>query len=507
MPQGECMPKKNLSKTKLMAFLQCPRRLYLQIHRPSLSESSEETEARFEIGRHVGEVARSFYPDGTLVEASNPLQALEATRHYLRGDKVPTLFEPAAAHNGVMVRADVLQPAKRRFDLVEVKASTRLKDHYFQDVAIQGYVFEGAGLSLRTLALQHVNTEFVYPGDNCYYEKKRGGRENSLFVTQDLTKETRALMHEVPKWVRHARRTLDGKLPPTTTNCHEPVECEFQNYCYPETTKYPIETLPSIRSKKIAELHAQGYADIRDIPEGLLTSESQERVRRVTVRGKPELKPGAAVTLNALPYPRYYIDFETIQFAVPIWKGTRPYAQLPFQWSCHVETARGKVRHSHFLDLSGDDPTGAFAEALVATVGKKGPVFVYNKSFEGAVLRSLADRYRALAKPLSAIESRLVDLLPITRENYYHPAMRGSWSIKEVLPTIAPKLNYENLDEVQHGGEAQAAYLEAIAPGTTRMRKGTLKKALFDYCKLDTWGMVELAWFLEGASRVKNKDV
>jgi hypothetical protein len=92
---------------------------------------------------------------------------------------------------------------------------------------------------------------------------------------------------------------------------------------------------------------------------------------------------------------------------------------------------------------------------------------------------------------------RVVDLLPMARQHYYHPAMKGSWSIKAVLPTIAPDLAYDKL-EVGNGGDAQLAYSEITHPKTTRKRKHQLTNGLIEYCALDTLAMVRLAWFFEG---------
>src|SRR5690606_40433260 len=190
-------------------------------------------------------------------------------------------------------------------------------------------------------------------------------------------------------------------------------------------------------------------------------------IARVTREGAPLLEPQAAEKLSGLGWPRAYLDFETIGFAVPQWPGTRPYQQVPFQWSCQIEegpSGEGQVREAAFLDLSGADPRRACAEALARELPASGPVIVYNAGFERSVLRALAGEFPDLARPLNRIAHRLVDLLPLVRAHYYHPDMRGSRSIKAVLPTIPGGVDYAVLDEVQHGAAAQAAYIEAIRP-------------------------------------------
>ena len=203
-------------------------------------------------------------------------------------------------------------------------------------------------------------------------------------------------------------------------------------------------------------MRSEGFADLRDVPADRLTRDDHQRIWRATRSGAAELDPAAVAKLAALPWPRYYVDFETVGPAVPLWKGTRPYQKIPMQWSCHRQDADGTLAElPPFLDTDGDDPRRAFAEALVAAIGDGGALIVYNASFERSVLLQLADAFPDLAPALRDMARRIFDLLPFAREHYYHPAMMGSWSIKKVLPTIAPDLDYANLDvraERRHGG-------------------------------------------------------
>ena len=486
-----------LSKSKLMAFRQCPRRLWLSVHMPDCVPEDDANDAVLATGTEVGVIARQGWPDGILIAPDGPLhQALAETQTALPARKV--LFEATVQQDGVLVRADVLVPHSRgkAFDLIEVKSSTSVKDHYLEDIAIQAQIFEAAGVPLKHRVLQHINNQFVYPGDQCYREIRSDGTENSLFAEEDVTEMVRSLEGEVPGWVEDARRTLAGTMPDPTDGCDDPYPCPYQAYCHADTTEYPLSCLPRIGSRDVKALSAAGYADVRDIPAGVLSNSTQEWVRQVTCSGQPDRRPGARAALCVLGYPRYYLDFETIQFAVPIWKGTRPYEQLPFQWSCHREEKSGTLSHTEFLDLSGEDPTRAFAQSLIESLGTKGPIYVYNQGFEGRIIRELATRYPDLAEPLSALLARMIDLLPLTRAHYYHPAMKGSWSIKAVLPTIAPDLDYAELVEVQDGGGAQEAYREAIDPTTPPERRKVLDEALRRYCGRDTEALVRLAGFL-----------
>ena len=189
------------------------------------------------------------------------------------------------------------------------------------------------------------------------------------------------------------------------------------------------------------------------------------------------------------------MDFETIQFAVPIWKGTRPYQQIPFQFSVQQLNPDGRLKEHAFLELSGEDPSEPFCRALLAACGVTGPIYVYNAGFENSRMRDLAQRFPQYAEGLDALIARVVDLLPVARTHYYHPSQQGSWSIKAVLPAACPELSYDNLDGVQDGGMAQDAFLQALAPETEPARKAELERQLLAYCGLDTYAMLKL-WSL-----------
>jgi len=245
-----------------------------------------------------------------------------------------------------------------------------------------------------------------------------------------------------------------------------------------------------------------GYRDIRDVPSSGISSETQLRIHRVTMEGVPELLPGARAFVEALAYPRFYLDFETVGPAIPLWAGTRPYQTLPFQWSCHIERSPGAMEHAEFLDLSGDPPMRSLAEQMITDLETSGPVLMYT-SYERGVIEGLAGMFPDLAGPLRAIIDRLVDLHPVTRINYYHPDMLGSWSIKAVLPTIAPEMDYAQLEGIQEGMGASLAYLEAIDPQTNEANREEIHKSLLKYCKHDTEAMVQLVHFFAGNRSVE----
>jgi hypothetical protein len=252
---------------------------------------------------------------------------------------------------------------------------------------------------------------------------------------------------------------------------------------------------------------AKGYTSLLEpAPEELTGKDASlfQRMQQAHRTEQPILEANSGAILAALPWPRYYLDFEGIDLPVPRWAGVRPYEQVPFQWSCHIERQPGVFEHREFLDLSGNDPSLPCIQALLQTIppDELGPIIVYHKTYEEGRLKELSHRHAEHATGMQRLIGRLVDLLPLVRDGYYHPAMRGSFSIKQVLPTIAPDLDYSKLGGIMDGTAAQVAYLYAVfEPGTTPARKEQYRQGLLRYCRLDTWAMVEVAYFLLRLSR------
>ncbi len=480
-----------LSKTKLLSLTQCRRKLWLETYSPELvEEESAEKTALLATGTAVGELARQLYGRGAghLVSFERGLRAaIDATRALIAAGGNEPIFEATFDHDGVSVRVDVLDRSEAQPKLIEVKSSAHVKEHHLDDCAMQAWALLQNGLTPRQIAVATLNTEFVYGGD---------GRYEGLFAETDVTAPVLERVPRVAELVADARRTLadlDEPDVPVGVHCGAPHGCEFYAHCAPPAGKYPVLGLGGSKEKLFELLHA-GYADLRDVPEGELANDVQRRIWQQSKLEQPYVGGELRELVGSLPFPRYYLDFETIGPAVPIFAGTRPFEALPFQWSCHIERSRGTVEHAEFLELGAEPPMRKVAESLLATLGTAGPILVYTP-YERRVLKDLAARFADLAPRLAALDERIVDLHPPTRRHYYHPAMQGSWSIKAVLPTVAPDLRYDALGEVRDGLAAQHAYFEAVKPTTSDARRAALRRALLDYCKQDTLALVRLVEF------------
>lgn len=484
----------HLSKSKIMSGLQCEKRLWLETHRPELATVSAAVEHRFSVGNEVNEVAQSMFDGGHLVSFDGGIKgALAETKRLMNEAPDAPLFEATFSHEDVVVRVDVLARGERGYRLIEVKSATGVKDPYYLDCAVQAWVLDGCGVPVERVELAHIDSSFVYAGNGDY----RG-----LLRFANVTAAIADLQKDAPEWAARFKAMLAQDVPDIATgrHCSTPYDCPFVAHCAAASgAEYPVTDLPR-RWTVVDELRAEGITDIRDIPPGRLHNEQQEWARKVTVSGQAELKPAAKRAVDACAYPRYYLDFETVQFAVPRWRGTRPYQNLPFQWSCHIEHAPGEVAHKEFLDTTGDAPMRAFTESLLDALGDGGTVFVYYAPFEKARLVDMAERFPDLRDAIDRVIKRLVDLLPIARDNYYHPDMRGSWSLKAVLPAVAPQLDYTDLGEVQDGMAAGVAYLEMVDANTDAARAQQLATDLRAYCERDTEALVELVKFFSAAT-------
>ena len=480
-----------LSKSRIQSGRQCHKRLWLELHAPEARKWSTSAQARLDEGTRFGDLARDLLGGGVLIAADHMHvhEALAQTAGLLaRPDaEVPMLFEPAFSHQGVRVRVDAFQRHGDHDTLIEVKSTTSVKDEHVWDCAIQTWVARGAGRNVTRVVHGHVDNRFVY---------RTEGNFQGLLKLVDITAEVEVLLPQIPGIVEELNCMVADSMPAITTGrqCFVPYGCPFLAHCRaaePPGPDYPIHTLPRAGAL-VDRLSTAGYIDLCEVPATEFHNAMQQRVAHATRSGTTFVSDELPNLLANIPYPRRYLDFETIAFVVPRWLGTRPFQQLPFQFSCHTESSDGAMRHDAFLDLTGQAPLQGFVETLLDAVAGSGSVIVWNQGFEATRLRELAGRFPQYAEALLAIVDRMVDLWPIYKNHYYHRDMRGSWSIKAVLPTIAAELDYRAL-EVADGGEAQQAYLQASDPDASPDQRERLRSHLLAYCELDTWAMVRLA--------------
>ena len=475
-----------LSKSRLIAGRQCERRLWLEAHRPEEKREDEQAlHIRFFWGNLLNDIARTHYPEyagGILIgHPTDPGKALQETKTvFSRGD-FSILYEPAFAHRNVLVRVDILKRNGNSFDLIEIKSSTRVKDYHQEDCAVQAWVLRQAGIPVSRVILAHPNPEFVYDGNGHY----RG-----LLVEEDITEEVEQLIPEVPSWINRALQVLSGPEPKVFPGprCRKPYACPFPEYCDRSFgLDFPVWRLPYVSMRGFLDfLLRNNILEVSRIPEQY-ADRMDKRTRPIwegVHLGREVLHENLRETLRNLPYPRFYFDFETVSFVVPVWRGTRPYQNVPFQWSCHIERAPGVVEHREYIDLSGFDPRAGVINSLIRLFGStEGPIIVYG-DYEARIFKELARDFPVFRDFLEGLLRRVVNLHRPVSQGYRHPEIRR-FSLKNVAPAAIPDFSYEDLD-IAEGSMAAHAYLKLFYEKAPASEIERCRQALLSYCRRDT---------------------
>ncbi len=492
-----------LSKSRFLAGLQCPLRLWHRCYNPHLaSEVSPVQQAMFDAGHEVGLLATHLFPGGRLIEEDylHHSEAVEATREAIGDPSLPALFEAAFLFDDVRVRADILERRDDgRWNLIEVKSSTSVKGVYLLDVAIQCYVLQGAGLEIASAGITHLNNRYVYDGKELELE--------GLFSFSDLTEEVISAQEEVSRRLSDLKETMRAANPPETTPsrfCTSPHSCEFWEHCTRHVPEFWVLNLNGITREEFDAMAALDIQDIRDIPPYFPLDQLQKRIRKCVINQEEYLSPELGRELRDVAYPIHFLDFETVAPAIPRYPGTRPYYSIPFQWSDHVLYRDGTLEHREYLSDEDRDQREEFARSLVKALGRGGSIFTYTL-YEKRVIEELAGHLPQLSDRLRATFGRFKDLHSLVRRYFYHPRFYGSFSLKSVLPALVPEMNYEDL-AIQGGNQASLEYLRMIDSSTPQAEKQRIRKALRRYCGQDTIAMVkireELLSRLEGTKSI-----
>lgn len=480
-----------LSKSKFCAGVQCLKRLYLQVHQPELAaEPGAAAEAMIEQGREVGMLARQMFPNGVEVCSEKGLdQAIRATRELVANPEVPAIFEGVFENGGVLVRVDILHRRRDgRWRLIEVKSTTDLKDHHLEDAAIQYRVVSRSGLDLGSACLAHINRGYISDGGSIYPRR--------FFKIRNLTRRVERLQ---PKLTFQLHSEFTILAMPTAPDiepgrqCTDPVTCEFYDRCNaPKATEH-ITYLPRLHASAAEELEELGVESIRDIPEDFALSDIQRRAATCVQTGEPWFDlEGLKAQLATLRHPIAYLDFETVNPAVPRFTGMHPYQHIVFEWSAHIQQCPGAAPgHYEFLASNTADPRPEFITSLFAALPDTGSIVVYNQQFESARLDELAASLPEFAERIKKIQARLWDLLPVIRNHVYHPAFAGSFSLKSVLPALVSTMTYDGM-EVANGQDAGLAWESLVRGNLVQSERDRVRKALLDYCGQDTFAMVRL---------------
>ena len=494
--------KQTLSKSQYVKGLSCP--LSLWFYRAAMNQnnpgadtpakqSNAAREAVREMGEKIGQLAKSRFPGGVEVTAkySETGKAVQQTQDFIKAGK-DVIFEATAVHptDGSYCRIDILRKVPGtadEWDMIEVKSSTKVKPAHYDDITFQRHVFEGAGYKIRNCQVMYVDNSYV---------RKGAVDPHKLLKLQNVNRSVKAREGDIAPNLAELVRIVELPQPPID-DAHKkcsPGQCESKDQCWGNLPLYSIFNVYS--GKDLEAVYAKtGSYRIEDIPDDLKPAYQPKRAElEAHLSGQPHVDQKALGTfLDGVKYPVYYLDYESVQSAIPLYEGTRPYQQVPFQFSLHVQEQKdGPLTHVGFLHKQTDDPRRAFAEALVTTCGDEGSVIVYFKDFEASRNNELARDFPEYAADLAAINDRMVDIFePFKQRWLYDPSQNGSVSLKTVLPTYT-NITYKNM-AIGNGEQALQEYLAFV---TGKKKDPAERQALWDgleeYCKQDTYAMVRL---------------
>ena len=487
----------SLSKSKYCGLWQCPKIAWLNKYKPEEMVINDAIQSRMDAGNMVGDLAMGLFGEFVEVTAYNgeklDLSQMIARTKAEMEKGTPVICEASFSYNGLYCAVDILRKDGDGWAIYEVKSSTSAeKDVYTADVAYQKYVLQNCGVKLTNVYLVCLNNEYVFDGTLDLQQ---------LFKITDITVPVAFEQRNLAANLSIGERLLNDPTEPEidiSERCMHPYECAYWKYCTRHIPKPSVFDLYRMPFKKKLDCYKHRLFRYEDL---ILTSGiiNEKQLRQMeyslTEKGTYLDKEGICAFLNTLSYPLYFLDFETMQLPVPQFPGTKPYQQIPFQYSLHyIEKPGGELKHKEFLGISGEDPRRAIAESLCRDIPMNTCVTAYNRGFECGRIKELACAFPDLAEHLLNIRSNIQDLLtPFQAGYYYNRDMGGSFSIKSVLPALYPddpELDYHNLEGVHNGSEAMTIFpmIKDMPPE----EQAAARKNLLAYCNLDTLAMVKV---------------
>jgi hypothetical protein len=444
-----------LSKSKYIRGEKCHKSLWLYVYQPDKVVVADSQLAIMSRGTDIGVMARDYFPGGEMaVEGDHPTRESALRTLELIAQGVETIYEATFIYDDTLVAVDILTKAGESWQLFECKGTTGVRPTHILDVAVQVYVVSGAGILLSDASVMHLNNQYI----------RRGMLDvKQLFAYSSVFPQALAKQGEIPQKLEEFRAMLAEGEPiiPMGTQCNDPYPCDFQDYC-------------------------RGLLSVTP-PEERIEVDNTPSVRHDSIRNR----------LAGFGYPLYFLDFETMQPAIPLFDESQPYQQIPFQYSLHyLHEKGGEMIHSDFLAWPDGDPRPDLIRQLIDSTRGPGKILTYNVSFERWMLREMARDFPEYAADLQNIISRLEDLMPVFRsKEYYFPSLGRGYSIKAVLPLMVPELSYKDL-EINNGGDASSLFLQLFGSSDTELIEKA-RENLLKYCHLDTLAMVRILEVLE----------
>ena len=485
-----------LSKSRYCKCIQCKKILWLKKYKPDVAIPSEK-DAIFENGNKVGELAKGLFGKYEDIKFNENLNIMiEKTKKLLK-DKPNIITEASFNFDNNFCSVDILKNDIDGVEIYEVKSSTKIHDIYIDDISYQYYVLSKLGINIKKASLVYINNEYV---------RQKNLELDKLFKIEDLTDiaiskkdEIEAKIIDFNKFMEEHDEYNEPDID-IGMKCKDPYLCDFWDYCtkdLPKPNIFDVSILGNKARKIKYEKYYEEKVSFEDLQYEDLGPRALEQIEFELNNLEPKIDKNAIKSiLDSLKYPLYFIDYETYQTAIPEIVGTKPYQQLPFQYSLHIIKEKGApMEHKEFLaEIDDKDFIRHFAESMIKDMPENGSVIIYNKSFEPARNNEIARMYPDLKDELERINNNIVDFLePFQQRKYYTKEMHGSASIKAVLPALYPndpELDYHNLPVVHNGKEASETFLSL--KNKTKEEQEEIRHGLLVYCELDTYAMVKI---------------
>ena len=473
----------HFTKQDVLLNHQCAKAAWLTRHQSELAAPpSEGVLLRLEQGQEVDAVAQDVYLGGTAVPELQWIVAMKKTQRLIEKG-VKRLYQAAFEYNGLRVRTDIIDiNTDGSVVLREVKMSTKVKPEHKLDLATQVYVIKGTGFVVRKALIVYINANHA----ELNYDK--------LFLEKDVTKEALEYADSLHNEIASIPETLRLERAPEIRvgkHCKRPRQCPFYDHCWKDVPSKTVINIPRLSDKKVNALLDGGILELGDIPSTFNLTDTQWKY----IEDRRATSPSIDVQsihriLDRFEYPLHFLDFETYGAPIPLFKNSKPYQPIPFQFSLHILYEEGTLVHHGYLHTTYDDPREAIASKLLQYMEDKGTILAYHAPFEKRVLLELSERFPSLQDRLQEMASRLYDQLVLMKNYVKHPELGGSYSLKNVTRVLLPEhLSYEGLT-IANGESAQAAWIKMIT--LEGQEKERVCHDLAVYCKLDTMAQVAL---------------
>jgi len=493
----------HFSKSRYCNAVQCPKILWLKSNRPGLFDDSVMNQAILATGNEVGDLSMGLFGEFTEVPYSTDLSEMIAQTSKLLNENTPVICEASFTFDSCYCAVDLLKKVRGGYEIYEVKSSTSISDIYLHDIAYQNWVLQNCGLKVKKVCIVHLNKKYIRQGEL---------ELDKLFKIVDVTEIANEKYKEVSENIAFLKKYMEQTSEPAKEigpHCSDPYDCGFWNYCARELPSPSVFDIRGrLTSSKKWSFYKQGLISYEDLLKaGALNDEQALQASQEVYEQQPYIEKSAIQdVLDSLYYPLYFLDFETIRPAIPLFGNTSSYQQIPFQYSLHwLEKKGGKLKHTEYLADPGIDPRRSLAEQLCKDIPCGVCTVAYNMGFEKARLKEMAALFPDLDRHLMDIHDHMCDLMiPFQQKSYYMKAMQGSYSIKFVLPALFPddpSLDYGNLDGIHNGDEASNMFL--AMRDMSEQEVEIWRARLLKYCRLDTFAMVKLWEKLCEVARLK----